>query len=603
MKITSISIKNILGIEALEMDLSGAPIHLCVGENEAGKSSIRDALQLGLTGQARGLKTHQAQAHLIRDGAKSADVVVSLADGRAIGWRKTPKTPASVTGPVPGDQVMASILCDPLTFLSWPDDKRREILFRLIPGLNPTAGEIAKRLSLACDEPKDRPFGKCILDLAKLAASKGFKAAEDEAVTRRRIAKRVRDEAKLEEPETRATIGGKVFILPDIQQAEVQAGIDTLRAKRDDLLQKRGKMAGELDRLPALEQELGALVSNPAEPSDPSEIDEWQSALDINRPILEDLQKQVDALAGGKAPRFYPVLCSEFKGHDLPCPKAGEVALLGQEAPNPEKVKKLKTDLQEQADQVARLEKGLEEAQAKQTAYEDYTTKRQDLTDKIAKLKEQQAQATVTADLDQQIVGMDARIKIGYDLLGELRNFWNKKAAAEAAAVKRTEAEKEIVLYDALAKALAPDGIPSQLIGEAISPVNDLLEVASGHLFPGRDLALTEDLNIELSGSPYATLSKSTKFRVGVAFQYGLAKLAGARLLMIDEADILDPSNRTALIDFLLEIQPDFDTIIIFATSQEAKPSPIPEIKIWWLESGRIGPVETDDAALDQAAG
>jgi hypothetical protein len=90
---------------------------------------------------------------------------------------------------------------------------------------------------------------------------------------------------------------------------------------------------------------------------------------------------------------------------------------------------------------------------------------------------------------------------------------------------------------------------------------------------------------------------------VGVAFQYVLAKLAGARLLLIDEADLLDPSNRTALIDFLLEIQTDFDTIIIFATSQEAKPSPIPEIQIWWLESEQVRPVETDDALRDQAAG
>jgi hypothetical protein len=219
----------------------------------------------------------------------------------------------------------------------------------------------------------------------------------------------------------------------------------------------------------------------------------------------------------------------------------------------------------------------------------------------IARLMVQHQQAT--AQLDQKIAVLDARMKTGYDLLDAVRDFWRKKEAAEAVTAKVAQAEKEITLYDALAKALAPDGIPSQLIGEAISPVNDLLEVASGHLFPGRNLALPEDLNIELSGSPYATLSKSTKFRVGVAFQYGLAKLAGARLLMIDEADILDPSNRTALIDFLLEIQPDFDTIIIFATSQEAKPSPIPEIKIWWLESGRIGPVETDDAAHDQAAG
>ncbi|MBU4356827.1 MAG: hypothetical protein KJ822_16040, partial [Proteobacteria bacterium] len=181
--------------------------------------------------------------------------------------------------------------------------------------------------------------------------------------------------------------------------------------------------------------------------------------------------------------------------------------------------------------------------------------------------------------------------------------FWRRKAEAEKAQEKIGQVEAEVTLYDTLAKALAPDGLPSRLIAEALGPVNDLLDVASVHLFPGRPLALTEGLDIELSGCPFATLSKSAKFRVGVAFQYVLAKLAEARLLIIDEADLLDPSNRTALIDFLLEIQPDFDTIIIFATSQEAKPSPIPEIQIWWMESGRIRPVETDDAAHDQAAG
>ncbi len=54
-----------------------------------------------------------------------------------------------------------------------------------------------------------------------------------------------------------------------------------------------------------------------------------------------------------------------------------------------------------------------------------------------------------------------------------------------------------------------------------------------------------------------------------MAWQYALAKLAGARLLMIDEADILDPLNRTALINFLLEIQPDFDTNMVLDYAAE----------------------------------
>ena len=77
--------------------------------------------------------------------------------------------------------------------------------------------------------------------------------------------------------------------------------------------------------------------------------------------------------------------------------------------------------------------------------------------------------------------------------------------------------------------------------------------------------------------------------------------LAGARLLMIDEADILDPVNRAQLIDLLLAVRQDFDIILVFATSDEAKPSLVPEIQVWWLEEGRIIPVLPE--MQEQAAG
>ncbi|PIU53314.1 MAG: hypothetical protein COS90_06785 [Deltaproteobacteria bacterium CG07_land_8_20_14_0_80_60_11] len=593
MKITSISIKNILGLEALELALT-APINLIVGENESGKSSLRDSIQWCLTGQARGLKTHQDQAYLIREGAKAAEVTISLGDSRAIARKKTPKTPASVTGPVPGDQVMAGILCDPLTFLSWPDDKRREILFRLIPGLNPTAGEIAKRLSLACDELKEGPLGKCILDLAKLAASKGFKDAENEAVTRRRIAKRVRDDAKVEDPETRATIGGKVFILPDIQQAEVQAGIDTLRAKRDDLLKKRGKVEAQTDKLPEIESELAAMEENLPEPPDPEEIEKLDNALKINRPILEKLIAANKALETGKADQVWPAMCPVFSGTGLVCPKAGTVAVPGTPSPDPAKVEKLRADLKEQQEEVATLETELKAAQNQQVDFDLFQAAHQELSAKVEKLNSQKANSEATAVLEQQIVALDARIKIGYDLLGAVRDFWSKKEAAESAAAKRTEAGKEIVLYDVLAKALTPSGIPSQLIAAALEPFNKRLYFASSYLFPEYEdgpLVLTQDLKVYRGTTPYAILSKSASYRAGICFQYALATLSGARLLMFDEADILDPVNRGQLIDFLLAVHRDFDTILVFATSDHADPSLAPEIQVWWLEEGRISMV------------
>jgi len=66
---------------------------------------------------------------------------------------------------------------------------------------------------------------------------------------------------------------------------------------------------------------------------------------------------------------------------------------------------------------------------------------------------------------------------------------------------------------------------------------------------------------------------------------------------MIDEADILDPVNRAQLIDFLLAVRQDFDTILVFATSDHADPSPIPELAVWWIQDGVVSPVRAEQAA------
>ena len=113
-----ISIKDFLRIESLILDLK-TRINIIVGENAAGKSSIADALRWCLTGEARGRKTHEQQAALIRNGGKAAEVKTTLPDGSEVFRKKTPKSPSSVIGAVPEDAVMAAILCDPLAFLAF----------------------------------------------------------------------------------------------------------------------------------------------------------------------------------------------------------------------------------------------------------------------------------------------------------------------------------------------------------------------------------------------------------------------------------------------------------------------------------------------------
>ena len=588
MKIQSIDIRQFLALEHVTLDLQ-APINIIAGANEAGKSSIRDAVQWCLTGQARGLKTHQDQAYLIREGAKAAEVTITLADGRTIARKKTPKTPASVIGPVPDDQVMASILSDPMTFLSMEDKARREVLFGLLPGLSPSAEAIYNRFNLSSYD-----LGSTIpMDLAKLAASQGFKTAETEAITRRRIAKRVRDEAQVQEPETKATIGGVLRILPDIQTADVEAGLSALRAERDKLHQKRGKMEAQADKLPELEQELAEMVSNPVDPPDPDRpVEDFVKALEINRGVLEKCRAKVAAMTDGADPQNFPALCPAF---NIGCPSAGKEAVKGTKPKDvdPMALSLAQANLAEQEREVGLIEADLAAARMAQATYDDYCKQRQALADKIVKIKEAQGQAQDSASIDEQITALDQRMRTGYELLDAVREFWRKKEAAETAAAKIAQAEKEIALYDALAKALAPDGIPSQLIAEALEPFNKRLYLASSYLFPEYEdcpLVLTQNLEVYRS-SPYACLSKSARYRAGICFQVVLAQLANARLLLIDEVDILDPQNRAQLLDFLLAIRQDFDSILCFATSDHARPSPYPELQVWVIIDGQVQPL------------
>jgi hypothetical protein len=398
----------------------------------------------------------------------------------------------------------------------------------------------------------------------------------------RREAKRLKESlAQAKEPELKLPLGERTYVIPDVDRDAVAAALQDLQKQRDALLQAKGRREVDSDRATAIKKELGALKAQISEPPRERLREEWLEEVDTLSLDRERFQASIEAMGREES---FPDICPAIRSTQIPCPKAGEK--IGDPA-DPAEVQELQSRLAEIEKALAEAMKSLAEAEEKEKAHKA-------ATDKIAKLEKELAglqKDDASEDIDGQVAALDGRLENGCALLTAVEKFWTEKDWADQAREQLEAAEKEIALYDDMAKALAPNGIPSQMIAEALGPVNDLLADASAQLFPGRALALTGDLDIELSGSPFATLSKSARFRVGVAFQYVLAKLAGERLLLIDEADILDPLNRAALTNFLLGIREDFDTIMVFATSSQAHPSSYPDIQVWWLEDGRIAPV------------
>ncbi len=587
MKIAKLSIRDFLGIESLDLDLQ-APINIIVGENEAGKSSIRDAIQWCLTGQARGLKTHQEQAALIRNGGKAAEVTITLADGNTITRRKTPKSPSSITGDVPGNGLPPAVLCDPYTFLSLPENQRRELLFKIIPGLNPTRVMVTDRIEEWLADAGIEKIPETQLPahaLAELSASKGFAAAETEAITRRREAKRLREHlGNIQAPEQKCILGpgNTEYILPDIDTSEVEKQIKHLHTQRDELIKIKGRREAATTRVVAIETELTNLKANLTEPvGDPeADIQGYQAEINRLRTRKANLEAQINAY---RAPELFPAICPAIQREQTPCPRAGESV---GDAADPAKIAEARREL----DQIS---KDLTDAGSNLKNIEAQVKSHKALVDQIARLEKelselQKPKPAEPENLEEKIAGLENRIGLGQELLVKVKDFWAQHNHYEETRGRIAKVEQEVKLFDTLAKALAPDGIPSQMIAEALGPVNDILATAATHLFPNRTLTLTGELEIELSGSPYITLSKSAKFRVGIGFQYALANLAGDRMLLIDEADVLDLANRTQFIDFLIEVKEYFDRIFVFATSDHADSSPTDDIQVWWLNGGHV---------------
>jgi len=74
MQLTKLSIDSFLQIRAMDLHLDRYPIHLIVGHNESGKSSIHEAIRFAMLGETARVSYKKDYGQMIRAGSKSATV-------------------------------------------------------------------------------------------------------------------------------------------------------------------------------------------------------------------------------------------------------------------------------------------------------------------------------------------------------------------------------------------------------------------------------------------------------------------------------------------------------------------------------------------------
>ena len=210
-----------------------------------------------------------------------------------------------------------------------------------------------------------------------------------------------------------------------------------------------------------------------------------------------------------------------------------------------------------------------------------------------AKLKELDEEAAETIDLEP----LQAKVAE----LTEKRDGWRAdadkyRAVAEQSARRQSVIDQaaalhaDVLAWTDIADALAPDGIPGEILAEALGPINDRLHVSAGFA-EWEQVVIHSDMRITYGLRDYALISESEKWRTDAMIAEAVSFLAGVKLLVLDRFDVLDLKGREDLLYWLdgMAEDGDIETALLFGTLK-ALPAQLPEtVAAYWIENGAAG--------------
>lgn len=564
MKITQLDLtafRSYLGT-TLNMD---APRVLIAGLNGSGKTSIRDGIKWAFLGHCAGTDGRGAGAEvLIPNGEKAAEVAVQIAGiGRAVrsyGSAGGSFTVDAFTGTSAVQQQALQIkldttpayldaVLDTEAFLNLGHADAKAMVLSLlgvkiqIDGKDLTLDELDAKYKQAFEDRK----------LAKKTLSGSVVPAKPEAANMPAVSAIEEQLGKL-----RTALGA------------LQKATGSVSGKRSALEAEQGRITVALNAPPredrsvqivGLKDQLASLEAHVAPPM------EAPKKGDPQRVIF--LQEQVDKL----------------KVHS---PKAG--CVLDRSVP-------CKTTMSAFGFRVDALEKELkeigppQEKTAQASTQSPLTTLRTQIADleaqeqaRLSDLKvraEAQARRQAiqqeletlpsTATQDADIASLQGRIGKGEELLRTARAHWQAVADYDKRGKEHAAQMTEVARLEALCEQLGPNGVRVQALADAMGKFEKAVNpyVAA---FDWNISFAVDPWEVFANGRPVETYSRSEQFRIGIAFQLGIAQLSGLNFACVDEIDMLDTANRAAVTKMLL--QAPLDQVIVLGTREETQPLP-----------------------------
>lgn len=613
-KLDRVTAENFLGVRQADIELT-APVTLVVGPNGSGKSSLRDAIiycALGVTARARLLKKDLAE--LLHPDAKRGEASLTI-DGRTY-TRGVPSgnfSTASLDPPEHWD-----LLLDPGAFLR-QDAKGRRATFLAAMGISMSAPGVMGRLS-------ERGYDEAILAEVRPLLASGWESAAAES---QGLARGLKGRWRQITGRDWGPKAGAEWRDPhDIDQADDGPNpclaIQEIQTRISDLDQQIGARRREIGLFEEREAERAraAKDADRARARYQADREEWEQmqAEAATRPAAaKDMEAASDNLRAARENLDAAIQARDEARTDAwgepnyVCTECGAQASLEWDHDAPDGAGAYYDRRKKRLIDPA-IEKSIDAALAARTAAAlDLSTQkaklaRLDLT--ISWLNDHRMPPEEPAPIDRP------REEPPQSLIEKIRTLEAQRAGLMAAmsdarakadayidrlkriadAMIRTQTAgqlyAQIEVWLRLAADLSPSGLPSEMMEQALGPVNAALEI-SGSALGFVELRLTSDM--DLLGRPaendprtarrYELLSESAKWRAEAALADALGP-AGLPMLL-DRFEVLDGANRGKAVSWLESL--DRQAILFGALRDRDVPAGLSAgIAVHWLRQGHI---------------
>lgn len=619
MALSLISIHNFVAIKEAAIQLQKR-INIFTGKNRSGKTSIACSLEYLFTGQTRGLELKKDAPALIHDGAKQAEIVATYNDGVTI--RRARTASGETLRFIPASSAVSESKVLPPPYSEWPALALNPATYFDQMDAKARKAALAAVLLKGKAEPKDILSRLTGIDesmaatFAATAANECFEAAREEVIQKRREAKRKLDDLDVSTLSTDVILAGRHFDLTKIDADTVREQLKEREGERDKVMQAKGAAETPKESGPLKADIEAALANAKAELNQLMQPQHSIAELDIQiakaeaeivqwRKKIREAEAAItvsDSERKTKLPKLDFTECPVMPQINCPVKPADRAKVLKAFDQSKKIAEKIiddnKDDIEKANAEIYEAEKIIREKRIEITDVHTYEKRLGEARSSILALENALPNAatgsepeilTTSRDFEAEIAALDESLAIGRNLLRHIEAY---KISTERAANSITESatlNKQIELYNRLDKEFSPDGIPMQLMADALRVFQQRL-IAHGALF-NTPCALDSGDGLPIyNRRPYGLCCESEKWQARVIFQEALAFFSNVPYLIIDGADIQDADYKGAFAGFLMKIAPQYERVFVFATESDIPPSHSdhPDLQFWKLADGTV---------------